>query len=412
MWIYEHAVDLDGLRQFHRNLGFGLLGRRIERSPLPFARPRWVLDRGPSDIDIAQSARPRAELSDWADERSQLPIDPEWGPGWHLGVLPLKDGCTAVTLVLSHYLVDGLGLAVTVADAVLGNTHDLGYAPPHSRTRLRAVLEDARQTARDSPEVARALVAAAKLARRVQRDIARPSAPAPVPIPAADADDVVVVPTVMIQVDVVDWDARAAALGATSNTLVAGLAVRLGERMGRRRASDGAVTLQLPINERTEGDTRANAMLIASLSVDPTRVTTDLRDLRAAIKQALRSLRETQDESSRLLWLTSFLPKPALIRLSDVMYADPNLPVFCSNLGELGSVVCRLDGTDSELVMTRVTAQQERRQLLERTGGQMTLQSWRIRDKIRISVGAYQPAPRTPGPLCVSWLRRRWATSV
>src|SRR3954469_6536330 len=34
-WIYERQVDLDGLRRFHHNLGRGLLGRRIERSPLP-----------------------------------------------------------------------------------------------------------------------------------------------------------------------------------------------------------------------------------------------------------------------------------------------------------------------------------------------------------------------------------------
>ena len=75
VWIYEHAIDFDGLRRFHRNLGYGLLGRRIECSPLPFARHRWVSDRGPSDIDIAECARPRAEVSDWADERSQLPVD-------------------------------------------------------------------------------------------------------------------------------------------------------------------------------------------------------------------------------------------------------------------------------------------------------------------------------------------------
>ena len=126
VWVYEHAIDFDGLRRFHRNFGNGLLGRRIERSPLPFARHRWVSDRGPSDIDIDECARPRAELSDWADERSQLPIDPEWGPGWHLGVLPLTDGSTAVSLVLSHFLIDGLGLIVALADAVLDNTRDLG----------------------------------------------------------------------------------------------------------------------------------------------------------------------------------------------------------------------------------------------------------------------------------------------
>ncbi|EUA24602.1 hypothetical protein I552_3865 [Mycobacterium xenopi 3993] len=46
VWIYEHAIDFDGLKRFHHNLGYGLLGRRIECSPLPFGRHRWVLDRG------------------------------------------------------------------------------------------------------------------------------------------------------------------------------------------------------------------------------------------------------------------------------------------------------------------------------------------------------------------------------
>jgi hypothetical protein len=95
------------------------------------------------------------------------------------------------------------------------------------------------------------------------------------------------VPGIAIYVGLDDWDARASALGGTSSTLVAGLAAKLAERMGRRRAGDGAVTLQLPMSERAEGDTRAVALSLARVSVDPTRVTTDLRDVRAAIKQAL-----------------------------------------------------------------------------------------------------------------------------
>ena len=134
------------------------------------------------------------------------------------------------------------------------------------------------------------------------------------------------------------------------------------------------------------------------ISVDPTRVTTDLRDARAAIKQALRTLRETPDDSWQLLWLAPFTPKRAWKRMFDAMPADPDLPVFCSNLGDLGSVFCRLDGTDSEFVIARATAQRERRQWLERTGGQMMLQSWLIRDKIRISVGAYQPGAENTKP--------------
>ena len=238
VWLYEHPIDFDGLRRVHRILGHGFLGRRIERSPLPFGRHRWVLDRGPPDIDIAECARPRAELSDWADERAQLPADPEWGPGWHLGVLPLTDGSTAVSLVASHYLLDGLGFFAAIVDAILGNTRDPGYPPPRSRTRLGAVVQDARQTARDAPEVARALVAGAKLARKKagrRHDTAQSPAPRPVALRGDEDDDPVVVPGVTISIDLDDWDARAKALGGTSNTLAAGLTAKLGERMGRRR---------------------------------------------------------------------------------------------------------------------------------------------------------------------------------
>jgi hypothetical protein len=409
VWVYEYAIDFDGVRRFHRNLGNGLLGRRIERSPLPFARHRWVSARGPSDIDIAECARPRAELSDWADERSQLPTDLEQGPGWHIGVLPLTDGSTAVSLVISHYLIDGFGLALTIADAVLGNPRDLGYPPPRSRTRLRAMVQDARQTAQDTPEVGRALVAAAKLVRGRRRDSARPPALRPVANRGGDGDDTVVAPVTTIHIDLDDWDARAKALGGTSKTLVAGLAAKLGERMGRRRAGDGAVTLQLPMSERTEGDTRAIAVSYARVSVDPTRVTTDLGDVRAAIKQALRTLRERPDDDKRqLVWLAPFTPKRALKRMADVAVADPDLPVFCSDLGDLGPMVYALAGTDAEyatisahlypLHLIRVIGQHVTRQWLEQAGGQMTLQSWRIGDKIGITVGAYQPGAENTKP--------------
>jgi hypothetical protein len=407
VWVYEHAIDFDGVRRFNHNLGYGLLGRRIERSPL-FARHRWVSDRGPLDIDIAECARPRAELSDWADERSQLPVDPERGPGWHLGVLPLTDGSTAVSLVVSHYLIDGFGLALTIIDALLGNTRDLGYPPPRSRTRLRAVAYDARQTVQDAPEVARALVAAAKLARRRRDDTARSPAPRPVALRGGDGDDAVVVPVITCHIDLDDWDGRAKALGGTSETLLAGLAAKLGERMGRRHAGDGAVTLQLPMSERTEGDTRAIAVSYARVSVDPTRVATDLRDTRAAIKAALTTLRETPDEALQLLWLAPFTPKRALKRMADAALTDADRPVFCSNLRDLGSVVYARAGTDAEyatisgalntLHLIRVIGPHVTRQWLERAGGQLTLQSWRIGDKVGITVEAYQPGADNTKP--------------
>ena len=400
VWVYEHAIDFDGLRRFHHNLGYGLFGRRIERSPLPFARHRWVSDPGPSDIDIAECARPRAELSDWADERSQLPTDPESGPGWHLGVLPLTDGSTAVSLVTSHYLLDGLGFMGAIIEALWGNTRDLGYPPPRSRTRLRAVVQDARQTARDVPEAARALVGLAKLTRRQRHDTAQSPAPRPVTLREDDDDGPVVVPGITICIDLDDWDARAKALGGTSNTLAAGLTAKLGERLGRRRAGDGAVTLQLPMSERTERDTRAIAVSFARVSIDPTRVTTDLRDARAAINQALKTMRETPDESLQLAPLAPFTPKRTWRRGVDAALADPDRPVVCSNLGDVGSVVGWLDGTHCEYAYARGMRQHVTRQWLERAGGQLQLLSFRtpVLRKIFIHVLAYQPGAENTKP--------------
>ena len=58
-----------------------------------------------------------------------------------------------------------------------------------------------------------------------------------------------------------------------------------------------------------------------------------------------------------------------------------------------------VDGTHGEHAMTRVVAQHECRQWLERMGGQMTVQSWRCGGKIiHITVSAYQPGAENTKP--------------
>jgi hypothetical protein len=394
VWVYEHAIDFDALRRLRRDLGYSLFGRLIERSPLPFGRHRWVADRGRSDIDIAECARPRAELSDWADECSRLPLDPEWGPGWYLGVLPLTDGSTAVTLVVSHYLLDGIGSLVEMVGALLGNTRSLGYPPPRSRARLGAVVEDARRTAQDAPEVARALVAGAKVARRRRHDVPRSRASRPVALRGGDGDAPVVVPGITIYIDLEDWDVRANALGGASNTLAVGLTAKLGERLGFRHDDDGTVTVQLVTSNRAVGDTRAIAVSFSRLKVDPTQATADLRDARAAIRQALKALRETgDDELMQLAPLTPFTPKRAWKQLVDGALTDPDHPVVCINFGDVGSIITRPDGTDCDYFYARGINQNATRQWLERMGGQLQLLSHRAPalGKFSIHVLAYQP---------------------
>ena len=390
VWIYEHPVDFDALKRFHSSMEHGLVGRLIERSPLPFGRHRWVSSDGPSDMDIADRPRPRREVTDWADERAGLPIDPEWGPGWHIAAQPLTDGSTAISGVVSHCLADGIGGMVAIIDAAMGNMRDFGYPPARSRTRLRAVVADARETWQDAPEAARALAALAKVLFRHRHDSARPAASRPTAIIGDDADRDIVVPTATTYVDLDEWDARAKALGGNSYSLFAGLAAKLGERMGRRRA-DGTVDLLIPISDRTPDDTRANAMSHAKVSVDPTPVTTDLSGVRVMLRQALKTAREAPNEAAQFFPLAPFIPKRAMQRMVDVLFGFADFPVICSNLGDLPVEIGRPDGTDAEYVMLRAVDQNVTRRYMESIGGQLVVVGGRVVGRMSICVAAYQP---------------------
>ena len=414
-WIYDRAVNVDGLRRFHRNLGCGLLGRRIERSPLPFARDRWVLSPASEDIDIAATPRRRAEVSAWADERARLPIDPEWGPGWHLGVLPLEDGGTAVSLVASHTIVDAVGFGQAITDAAEGRTHNLGYPPPGSRTLRRAMREDLQQTVEQLPDIAQALAA---LARRARRDLATGatngqtevglgvllrSAPARLaskgftssikvaprsPRTASD-DQVVEVPALTAYIDLAEWDARAKSLGASSNSLVAGVACRLAVRVGRVH-DDGTVTLRFPVTLRTKDDTRGNALTIVDVTVDPTHAATDLGEMHVKITQAiLAAMENSNDEILATLPLAALMPRRVNRGLAAVAAGGASLPVTCSNVGDLSPAANRPDGTDADHAYMRNLEPDIKKSTLEQMGGQLFVGSGRGRGKMSIRISAY-----------------------
>ncbi|MCV7282692.1 hypothetical protein H7J88_23935 [Mycolicibacterium flavescens] len=391
VWVYERPIDLDGVRRFHENFGYGLFGRRIERSPLPFGRHRWVASTGPAAELAIEEPRPRTALSDWVDERVQLPLDPEWGPGWHVGVLPMTGGSTAVSLVLSHCLADGFGGLLTVVDAIKGNRRDFGYPPPRSKTRLRATATDLLETAKSAPEVARTLAVGARQGWKRRAEFFRPKGSRPDAPAVAGGEEHVVAPAITIYVDLETWDARAAALNGNTHSLAAGFAAKLAERVGRRRDSDGVVTLQIPIADRVADDTRGNAASIATACIDPAGVTTDLAGARAEIKQALTTLRENPDETLELLPLTPFIPKRAVRGGSEVVFNFSDRPVSFSNLGDIDPVVSRLDGTDADLMMLRGVDRKVSRQFLERRGGLLTVLTGRVAGKMSITVVAYRP---------------------
>jgi hypothetical protein len=396
-WRYEHPVDMEALKRFHRELGSGLLGRLIERPPLPFGRYRWISAGGPTELDSTDQVRPREELGEWFDERAQLPLDPESGPGWRMSIVPLSDGSTAISLVISHYVIDGIGAVLAVAEALLGIKRDLGYPPAGSRSPLRAVIEDVTDTVRDVPEIARAGVVAIKEVR-LQSDNPPPAAQ-----PGADdtgnPDDVVVVPNVWMFADYTEWEACAKALGGTSNTLAAGFSALLAKRMGRPLGAGGTVPVQLVVNDRTDGtDARAVAVAFTRVHIDPEQATTDLSTARADIKQALKTLKDEPDQMGPALApLTPITPTRTWKQIIERAVDDPDQPAVCSILGDVGDVVTKIDGTLCEYAYCRGTSQHLTRRWLDRMGGQLQvlLATSAVVGKIQISIQAYQPGTVT-----------------
>jgi len=390
VWVYDHAIDIDGLRQFHHHLGRGRLSRRIERSPLPFGRHRWVWLSDPSDLEIVATPRPREEFDAWLSEQAAIPVDAEHGPGWHLAVLPFTDGGAGVSLVVSHCLADGVGGCLAVMEAACGYDNAISWPAAGSRRRWRALREDARQFVRDTPAIGRAVVAAARFAghNRGRAGSAAPPPTAPA-APLAGTDEFITLPSATVFVDAAEWDARAHALGGTSNTLLAGLAARLAQRVGRVVA-DGSVALSMPVSERAAGDTRANAVTNVDVTVDPAPATTDLREMRAAIKQALIRHREVPDQRWALLPLVPLLPKRLFARMVSVA-AGGATSVVSSNLGAVNPATNRPDGTDADYFAMKSLYPGITKATMHRAGGVLALLSGRAREQVFVSVLAYQP---------------------
>ncbi|MUL46951.1 hypothetical protein FZI85_03250 [Mycobacterium sp. CBMA293] len=390
MWFYEGPVDLDGLRRFHENFGRSLAARRIERSRLPFGRARWVAAPAVErPLDIAETARPRSELTDWLEERSQIPINPEHGPGWHLGVQPFTDGSTAVVLALSHCLIDGTGAVAAIIGAVLGQGRDLGYAQPGSRTRWQGIRADLRQARRDWPEVRRTVVAAAKMLHRRRHEISKSGDTRPA-VTAGNADEHVLMPFAGTHIDVEQWDAMCETLGGNTYSLAAAFAARLGVRMERHRQQDGNIALMVAVNDRTSmEDTRANAMAFANLTVDPTHVAKDLTDLRAALRTSLANAKDQPDESFILLPLTPFIPRRAVNRTADLVLGD--MPVTCSNFAQLPDLMCRPDGANQATFLNCWGVEQNvKKSDIERPGGLLVVASGRYNGRVNLGVVGYQ----------------------
>jgi hypothetical protein len=387
VWVYDHDVNVERLREVHRNLGHTLLGRRIERSPLPFGRHRWVSAPRQADLDVC-SVRPRSELMLWADEQGITPVDPEHGPAWRMAVVPFVEGGGAVTLVVSHSVADVGATLASIFAAATGIKQDFGYPPPGSRPKGQALREDLKIARQALPEMRTALKAATSVVRdeRPPKSQAKTSRPEESiqTHPYAPA----IRPTVCAVVPATEWDARAAELGGTSGALVAGFASRLGYLMGRSRP-DGSVALQFPVSERGDGDTRANALTGMTVMTNPNEVITSLAAVRSDLKTGLKEVAGTQHKMLAPLPLAPVTPKLVVRKL--VGLANSEGPVVgCTNLGDVPTVLTQLDGTDAEYVIARGVEWKVTPSELDQIGNWLLVGSGRVGGKVLLFVTSWQ----------------------
>ena len=159
--------------------------------------------------------------------------------------------------------------------------------------------------------------------------------------------------------------------------------------MGRVTA-DGFATPSIPVNERTAGDTRANAITNVDITVDPAPAATDLREIRAATKQALIRPKEVPDERWALLPLVPLLPQRLTRRVVGVATGGTT-NVVSSNLGTTPPALNQPDGTDADYFAMKSLYPGVTKAIMHRTGGVLALLSGRVHQQVFVSVLAYQP---------------------
>lgn len=383
IWIYDHDVNIERIREVHRNLGFTLLGRRIERSPLPFGRHRWVAAPHQSDLEITP-AIPRAELMSWIDAQATKIVDPEFGPGWRMAVGPFLEGGAVVTMLVSHSLSDVGGILLSLFGALAGIKTDLGYPQPGSRTKGRAAREDLKAIKQSLPDIKHAVKSALPVLREGRtKSGARAARPA---IP--NEMQTVLRPTVFAFVPIEEWDARAKELGGNSGSLVAAFAVRLGASMDQVRA-DGSVMLNFPVSDRGDGDARANALTGMSISADPAQVVTDLSTVRADIREGLKAVASKPNALLGLLPLAQFTPKRAVRRLDWIALGEGPV-VGCSNMGDVPDLLTQIDGTSATNILARGVELTSGPAELDRIGNSLMVGSGRLNGSVFLLVTAWR----------------------
>jgi len=405
LWLYDQGVNLEALQKTIERLAALSFNRLIEPSVLPWGRPRWVKPcQAPAPINIPTGSLPRSQLLQWANRHARTPIDPVRGPAWRVAVQEFDDGTTAVSFLGSHLVLDGMGALRAIETAAMGIELPNPYLRQGARSGWAACMADALQILSDVPKTLFALF------KIVQTSLLGPSlqnqsATTPPPSTSSTEHMFVDLPSVAVTLDLQIWQGCARRLGGRTTALLPAFVASLAAQMGRRRASDGSVSLLVPFNTRYSlNDDRAIAIEFRTMTITPDGLPSNLRRMDEPMKAVLQNKNGATDTLTLSLpaiaWMPSLLSKALVNQL--FMYND-ELPVSCSNLGTLPEGLGRIDGKRCTHVLTRAVDTKVTQQELDRSRGHLVVVASRFGKSISLCIEAYQPGP---SPTTVESLRQ------
>lgn len=398
LWLYDRPVDFDALRGTKERLEALAFNRLIEPSVLPWGRPCWVRPPEAGEpLARGGTVLPRGALLGWANRQARLPIDPVTGPAWRMSVQSFDDGSTAVSVVGSHLVIDGMGALHAIEAAATGQAVPSAYPRRGSRGVLAGCLADGWQSLIDAPRTVAAL--GRILGARTGAQAGGGKAP-----PSAQPSGVVELAAVALSVEAGDWEGCARRLGGPVNALLPAFVARLAANLGRVNRNDGTVSLLVPVDRR-EGlaDRRALAIEFRSMTLAPEGLAQGLRPVVGPLKALLRGPKEAGPDSfAAVLPAIAWMPRAAATALVNRLFAYSDaLPVSCSNLGTMPVGLARIDGADCARVLARAVDVNVSRHDLERSHGHLVVVASRHGGLMSLCIEACQlePAPTSPAAL-------------
>ena len=113
--------------------------------------------------------------------------------------------------------------------------------------------------------------------------------------------------------------------------------------------------------------------------------------MRAKTKEALTEGLGTYEEARSALTLIPLIPKAAVRKSHQTPSFYANLPVGCSNLGDIEPAAACADGTEADVVSVRLVKQALPTHSPELMFGELYLMSGRIRGKLFITIRFHLP---------------------